>query len=84
MIHIDSKIFLSLMNEVTEVHNHMVKGNQFRAGFMLAFHQQHLLDLMKESEQQERNYRADSTKSANTRHNSEGPCNCTFCDRLRT
>jgi hypothetical protein len=54
MANIESKIILDLVNEVTQIHNDMVKENLFNAGFMLSFHQQHLVELYKMAEKQEK------------------------------
>jgi len=41
----NDEIFIDLINEITDIQNHMVKGNIFQAGFLLCFHQQHLVEL---------------------------------------
>lgn len=44
-LRMNDEIFIDLINEITDIQNHMVKGNIFQAGFLLCFHQQHLVEL---------------------------------------
>lgn len=54
MANIDSKILLDLINEVTNVKNLFIKGDQFSSGFALCHLQRHIIELYKLAEQQEK------------------------------
>ena len=50
----NSEEVINLINEVTSVHNYMDEGKLFHAGFKLAFHQQHLVDILRKLEEKEK------------------------------
>jgi hypothetical protein len=54
MANIESKIILNLLNEVTNIHNLFMSEKHFAAGFALCFHQQHLVELLRMAEKQEK------------------------------
>jgi hypothetical protein len=53
---VDYDRILDWVNLVTGVHNDMVKGNLFAAGFNLCFLQQSMIDILKILEKKERRH----------------------------
>jgi len=52
---VDSHRILEWINLTTLVHNEMIKGESFCAGFNLCFLQQCMIEVMKELEKKEKN-----------------------------
>jgi hypothetical protein len=51
---IDSHRVLEWINLITSIHNQMIEGDSFSAGFNLCFLQQYLVEMHKDLERQER------------------------------
>lgn len=54
IIKVDSQILQNWVNDITVVHNQIVKGELFTAGFNLCFLQQYMIDVLKCLESQEK------------------------------